>query len=245
MIGGWPLALLSALLAPLLLLQARHTRAVTPRLPEPQGTRSGRVGEGSMRPRLRLLIAGDSAAAGVGVLDQREALAGLLTEALAHRFDLDWQLIARTGYDTRKLIARLQLEPPPPFDVAVLSLGVNDVTGALRVGQWLQAQRELIELLCGRHEVKRVLISAVPPIGRFTALPQPLRGLLGLRAREFNLALRRTLSTWNYGDRCAWVGLPTLDQPDAMAEDGFHPGPAAYRVWAAAITRAIEDWDQH
>ena len=57
-------------LAPLLILQGLYVRRVTPKLPEPLGKRSGVHGTG---PRLRLLILGDSAAAGVGVSTQSQA----------------------------------------------------------------------------------------------------------------------------------------------------------------------------
>ncbi len=57
-------ALVTAALAPLLLWQGRHVRRVTPRLPEAAGPRAGTTGHG---PPLRLLVLGDSAAAGVGV----------------------------------------------------------------------------------------------------------------------------------------------------------------------------------
>ena len=59
----WRLAAGVFALAPLLVAQALRTRRVTPRLPEAAGERSGTQGEG---PRLRLLVLGDSAAAGVG-----------------------------------------------------------------------------------------------------------------------------------------------------------------------------------
>jgi hypothetical protein len=49
------------LLAPLLWLQARHVRRVTPLMPEPPGHRAGTCGRGSL---VRLLVAGDSGAAG-------------------------------------------------------------------------------------------------------------------------------------------------------------------------------------
>lgn len=51
------------LLGPLLWLQARHVRRVTPHMPEPPGLRAGTAGRG---PLIRLLVAGDSGAAGVG-----------------------------------------------------------------------------------------------------------------------------------------------------------------------------------
>ena len=55
-------------LSPLLVAQALRTRARVPRLPEAAGAREGVHGRGATR--LRLLIAGDSSAAGVGVTTQ-------------------------------------------------------------------------------------------------------------------------------------------------------------------------------
>ena len=57
-------------LGPVLLAQGHYVRRVTPRLPEPEGLRQGVEGSG---PPLRLLILGDSSAAGVGVATQAEA----------------------------------------------------------------------------------------------------------------------------------------------------------------------------
>jgi hypothetical protein len=58
---------------PLLIAQANRLRRTALELPEPHGPRSGKVGRGD--PVLRLLVAGDSSAAGVGARTQREALA--------------------------------------------------------------------------------------------------------------------------------------------------------------------------
>ena len=52
------------MLSPVLVAQAVVTRARLPRLPEPEGQRHGVIGRG---PLLRVLITGDSSAAGVGV----------------------------------------------------------------------------------------------------------------------------------------------------------------------------------
>jgi enoyl-CoA hydratase/carnithine racemase len=82
-------------LTPLLVAQAPVTRARMPRLPEAEGPRQGVVGRG---PLLRLLMAGDSSAAGVGVVTQREALAvhwpAQLAQACTVR--VHWQLLARS-----------------------------------------------------------------------------------------------------------------------------------------------------
>jgi lysophospholipase L1-like esterase len=115
-------------LGPVLLAQGLYTRRVTPRLPEAEGERQGEVGSGDI---LRLLIVGDSAAAGVGALTQAEALSGRLVEHLADDYRVSWKLWARTGLDSQGLLELLEQHAPEPFDVALLSIGVNDVTSSL------------------------------------------------------------------------------------------------------------------
>jgi hypothetical protein len=58
------------LLAPVLAAQGMYVRRVTPSLSEPEGVRSGVFGAG---PKIKLLIVGDSAAAGLGAATQHQA----------------------------------------------------------------------------------------------------------------------------------------------------------------------------
>lgn len=220
-------------LAPVLLAQGRHVRRVTPRLPEPEGPRSGREGGG---PLLRLLIAGDSAAAGVGVEHQRQALSGQLLAPLSQRFDVQWQLHATTGHTTADVLHRLAQLPAQTFDVAVISLGVNDVTGGIRMQAWLRAQHRLAELLRARFGVQHVFLSTVGPMDRMTALPHPLRWMLGTRAKRFNAQLLHAVQHWPC---CEVVQLMLDDTPGAIAADGFHPGWLTYQRWAGHVAARI------
>ncbi len=92
-------------MAPVLLCQGRYVRRVTPKLPEAAGPRSGECGAGA---GLGLLVLGDSAAAGVGVATQEEALVGRMVAGLKDRFRVTWRLEAETGATTRSTIARLK-----------------------------------------------------------------------------------------------------------------------------------------
>ncbi|MCB0933463.1 MAG: SGNH/GDSL hydrolase family protein [Mycobacterium sp.] len=233
-VAGLRHLLATVALGPLLLLQGRHVRDVTPRLPEPPGPRSGRAGRGAP---LRLLVAGDSAAAGVGAASQDEALCGRLVAELSPRRTLDWRLEARTGYTTADAHAHLAALPEDRFDVVVLSLGVNDVTGGLGRARWLARQAALADMLRERFAPQAVLFTALPPMHLFPALPQPLRWYLGARARDFNAALADWLSRY---PGCH-LSAPEF-QPDSahIASDGFHPGPAAYTAWAMRIARDID-----
>ena len=226
--------LATAALGPLLLVQGRYVRAVTPRLPEPSGSRSGRTGAGAP---LRLLVAGDSAAAGVGATSQDEALCGRLVSELSARRTLDWRLEARTGYTTADAHAHLAALPEDRFDVVVLSLGVNDVTRGIGRSRWLAGQAALADMLQARFAARAVLFTALPPMHLFPALPQPLRWYLGARALAFNVAL----AEWLPSSPGCYLSAPEFEPAsDYIASDGFHPGPAAYAAWAMRIAGDID-----
>ncbi|WP_319824395.1 SGNH/GDSL hydrolase family protein [Thalassovita sp.] len=217
--------------APLLLAQALHTRATALTLPEPDGPRDGNTGSG---PPLRLLILGDSSAAGVGVDRQAEALSGHLVRALAPDFTLHWQLLAQTGFTTRDALA--MLDHARPADVAVVALGVNDVTRLTPVRAWLARQTRLMDRLETALGVRMICLTPIPPMGQFPLLPNPLRWTLGRHADRLQTA------------RAAHLGhRPTihpihLDLPmdsTLMARDGFHPGPQVYRNWGRATATLI------
>ena len=195
---------------------------------------------------MRLLVAGDSAAAGVGAASQDEAFAGrLVAELSAHRA-LDWRLEARTGYTTADAHAHLAALPEERFDVVVLSLGVNDVTGGIGRARWLARQTALADLLHVRFAPRVILFTELPPppglegggFGNlFPALPQPLRWYLGARARDFNAALADRLPR---RQGCHLVAPDFAPDTAHIASDGFHPGPAAYAAWATRVARDID-----
>jgi len=229
---AWLLAL-----GPLLWLQGRYVRLRTPRLPEPPGARSGVVGSG---PALRVLIAGDSAAAGVGAHSQEQALSGQLVRHLAGQHTVHWQLHALTGEESPGLLRRLRELPEQPFDVVVISMGVNDVTALRAPRQWLDLQHGIAALVGQRFQPRLLVHCAVPPMQVFTALPQPLRWFMGRWAQAFNAQLRNALylHPWRVHHM-----LPAQERESvagqSLASDGFHPGPQAYAQWGQALAQQV------
>ena len=226
-------------LGPLLLLQGRHVRRVTPKLPEPPGPRSGEVGEGAL---LRLLILGDSAAAGVGAQTQDQALSGQLVQALSPHFRVRWLLRAQTGITTVETLQQLRDQQTEVFDVVVTSLGVNDVTGNCSPARWLRNKSQLLSLLQQQCQARLVLLSELPPMHRFPALPQPLRWYLGAQAQRYNRGLQNLLQQRS---DCRLVKVPVpADGADLVASDGFHPGPGFYRLWGQQLAQDIRRYWQ-
>jgi lysophospholipase L1-like esterase len=230
---------LSVLITPVLVLQGRRVRQVTPRLPEAEGARVGVVPGGL--PAVNLLIIGESTAAGVGASNLSEALPGHLAHFLASETSraVRWQLLGRIGVTART--ARTELLAPATAlraDVAVLILGVNDVLGLRRPRAWSADVEQLIQAVRERCGDIPVVLSAVPPIGRFPALPHPLRGALGVHAQLLDRAAVRLVQRLE-----GVLHVPMTLQPGSnvrhyFSTDGFHPSPLGYRLWAEALSRA-------
>ncbi|MDX8347243.1 SGNH/GDSL hydrolase family protein [Cognatiyoonia sp. IB215446] len=222
-------------LMPVLLLQAVYLRMTVLRLPEPDGAREGKVGQG---PPLRLTILGDSSAAGVGVADQQDALLGQVNHRLAPHFTTDYRLIAATGSRTGDVLGWLQDMQALDADVAVIALGVNDVTKGVSLRRWLRQQSALLDRLVHDFGVKYVVVSGLPPMHDFPLLPQPLRWVLGRQAARFDKALHEMVA-----ERRDATSI-TIDMRlnrENMSEDGFHPGPVVYSAWADAVAAQILD----
>lgn len=225
--------LLLTLLGPVLWTQGKYVKRVTPRLPEPPGPREGTTGQG---PLLRILFVGDSAAAGVGAQSQEESLSGQLVNRLSQCNTVEWRVMAVTGLDSPGLANWLEASPALPFDVVLLSIGVNDVTGLMSPTSWVRWQSQLASVINHLFEPALLIHSAVPPMHAFTALPQPLRWFFGRWAREFNLRLTDSLS----GNAQRTVHAPFMqDTPNGLASDDFHPGPIGYAVWAESLSQLI------
>ncbi|WP_299024757.1 SGNH/GDSL hydrolase family protein [uncultured Sulfitobacter sp.] len=225
--------LTTVILSPLLLIQAIGVRKAALRLPEATGPRNATCGSG---PPLRVLIVGDSSAAGVGAPTQDAALAGQLAAALSSHHTVHWHLIASTGATTPTTLARLQAETLPAADIAIVILGVNDVTRGGPMPRWLRTHSLLRAVLRDRTGAQRLYISQVPPLGAFPLLPNPLRWLLGRRAVRFDMALRTALG---HEPDTRYVLLPDMLDVTDMAEDSFHPGPVIYAAWAKEMARQI------
>ncbi len=227
---------LKLVLAPVLVAQAVGTRRRALLLPEASGPREGRIGEGEAA--LRVLIAGDSSAAGVGVAQQDQALAGCLSRALHQRArrPVHWALRAKSGLSTRQVHELLRVEAPPPADVAVVVSGVNDVIDLVSPKRAIAHRAELADWLLAEHGVGHVLFTPLPPVHRFPLLPRPLRGVMGRDALAHNAALRRWTAT--RGD-VSCVAIDIALEPEGMASDGFHPGEPVYLACGEAIAAHI------
>jgi len=223
-------------LGPILIAQARRLRLTALELPEPRGPRRGTVGQGE--PVLRLLVTGDSSAAGVGARTQREALARPLAERLAHRMNgvVRWQLIAQSGLTSEGVLHKLVHERPREADVAVIVVGVNDITKDVPLAFALRQRQFIADWLRVHAGVRHVVFPALPEMEMFPAVPKPLAWYVGQAARRNNRAQKRWAAPLPGISHLAMDGVA---HPDLFCDDGFHPAPALYARVADRLTDHI------
>jgi len=233
------LNLYKAALGPVLLVQAWWLRRTALRLPEAAGPRGGIEGNcGHATTPLRILVVGDSSAAGVGVSTQAEALAQPVAKQLASMTGrcVAWQLVARSGVNTSEALALLARSQLDPADYLITALGTNDVTSQRRPNQFLRDYALLADTLRRRTGAIGLVVTGLPPLRILPAASHPLRWYLG----RYAIRLDRALRAWVEQERMArYVSLEWAACPEDMAQDGFHPGPTQYRRWAELVTDQI------
>ncbi|MDV5168565.1 SGNH/GDSL hydrolase family protein [Photobacterium rosenbergii] len=233
--------LILILMGPIFWVQGKYVRKSIPYLEEAEGPRHGRCGQG--KKPLRVLLIGDSAAAGVGAKCQSQALSGQLTSTLGKQFRVEWQLIAKTGNTTKQVLQSALLHPKQMYDVVVISAGVNDVTKPTSATKWIQHQQTLTNTLRSHFSCQHIILNEIPPMEVFPSLPHPLRWYLGSKAKAFNRKLAKWVDTQ---PDCELVNIGGPLDVVHMAVDGFHPGPQIYQQWGRAVAKLIEArWSSH
>lgn len=223
-------------LFPALLIQGNRVKKNTIRLSEAEGARDGITGQGQT---LTLLILGDSAAAGVGVAHQNDALLGAVVSALQHQYQVHWRLEAQSGDTTSQVIQKTQKMVNQKYDVVVTSVGVNDVTRLMSARTWIKQQQQFYQLIQAKFQPELIIATGVPPMHLFPALPNPLSWLFGQYAKQMNLQLEKMVSKQK---DMQWIEYDIQKYQSMnleMGKDGFHPSKEIYQIWGKEIADRI------
>lgn len=248
---------------PFYLYQAKKLKRTALRLPEPNGNRQGvtlllpkqndtpkqshTISQSLPLPKLTLMILGDSAAAGVGVKQQTEALLGQTiyqlsshSATLAPKFSqIDWFLYAKTGHTSSDTLHQLYtLNTPHTTDIMIFSLGVNDVTKGTSLKQWQTNLNEIIAISQRKFNCQHILFSCVPPMELMPSIPKPLNDFLGRKAKMLDTILQQVCQNHKNTHHIAFQ-LPDKNINQYFAQDGFHPSALTYQIWSQHIYRIL------
>lgn len=168
---------------------------------------------------------GDSVAAGVGVADHRDSMAGRLAERLYQRTGrcVVWQVDARSGAESSEVAALARRSPDLELaDLVVISVGVNDVKNLRSDTAYASGLQTLLEHVRSASRASIILLG-LPPMERFPALPRPLADLLGARARRLDRVGARVAAEFPGVIRVPLALGSIAEVVRPFAGDGFHP----------------------
>jgi lysophospholipase L1-like esterase len=192
---------------------------------------------------LRLLVLGDSIAAGLGAERRKDTLGARLARGLAkelHRA-VELRTAAVVGSESSALAAQLDGLPSSYApDVAVIVIGGNDVTHRVPVVESVRHLEEAIDRLRARGAA--VVVGTCPDLGALREVPQPLRTLGSRMSRQLAIA-QRDAAIRNGAHAVALarvVGPFFITNPDEMFSlDRFHPSALGYKRTAKALLPSV------
>ncbi|MFE7959882.1 SGNH/GDSL hydrolase family protein [Streptomyces sp. NPDC057413] len=254
--GGGGIGIAGAALVGLLVAEAQMARrhvgnGTTNHVPNAEGL-YGLSYDTPGEPPLRLLMLGDSTAAGQGVHRAGQTPGALLASGLAAVAERPVQLrnVALPGArsDDLERQVRLALAGPGPVpDICVIMIGANDVTHRMPPTRSVRYLSAAVRRL--RTAGAEVVVGTCPDLGTIEPVQQPLRWLARRASRQ--LAAAQTIGVVEQGGRT--VSLGDLLGPEFAANprelfgpDSYHPSAEGYATAAMAVLptvcAALELW---
>lgn len=198
-------------------------------------------------PTLRLVVLGDSLAAGVGAPTVDGALPTLIAERVAPALGRPVAVLGHgvSGARTDEVrTAQVPMLGDEPADVVVIVIGSNDVTHLTPPWTLRRQTAELLAEARAAADGAPIVLAGIPLFGGADRLPLPLRWVVMAYAKPLR-ATQREAALDADGVRYVNIARDASPRfrgvPDAMSADGYHPSPVGYGFWADAIAPAVVD----
>ncbi|GGM16883.1 SGNH/GDSL hydrolase family protein [Dactylosporangium sucinum] len=241
-VGGGGIAGAGALFYGLILGQALLARKTIPQVISPPPRADGTYGAQYDGEPIRLVVLGDSSAAGYGAEQPSETFAAAVAAGLAEqqRRPVWMRCLAVVGAESKGLPPQVEVALRHRPDVAVISIGGNDVTHRVGVGPAVRHLVDAVRTL--RAAGVEVVVGTCPDLGTIRPIQPPLRWLARRWSRQ--MATAQTIAVVEAGGRTVSLGdlLGELfyADPDRMFSfDRFHPSGAGYLAAAQAVLPTV------
>lgn len=224
--------------APFLYLQGQYVRRKVGRLPDAGGATQGRFLHAE--ESVRLLVLGESTAAGVGASTHETGLAGQFARFLGEKLakSVHWEVVGRSGITVGETIRELVPKiPSANYDYILLALCGNEVLKLRSPRAFRRDMRRLIAILREKNPAATFFITNAPAVRLSPVLPFPIKFILGhlsalhdANAREFTAAMSQVY----------YFHQPT-SVPDDFFADGLHPSEKGYTAWSKRMIEFFEE----
>lgn len=240
--GGGGLSVLGGSIYGILRTEALLARRTIGNAKDTPPDATGWYGRGRTGPAVKIALLGDSSAAGYGVNEIKETPGAHLASGVAEGVDSRVYLrsLAFVGAQssdlTRQIDVALTIEP----DVAVILIGVNDVTHTVRPSESVRFLELGVSRL--REAGIEVVVGTCPDLGTIEPIMPPLKQVARTWSRR--LAAAQTIAVVEAGGRT--VSLASVLGPEFAAApavffgpDKFHPSAAGYSTLASLLLPSV------
>ena len=224
--------LIIGLLFPLLWYQGMRLKREVPRLPLPGDSPFG-ICKGKDK-EFKILGLGESPMAGVGIAKHSLTLTGLTAVKLNKLLgcSVKWEILAESGLSLKNLNKLIGEQLGKNADLVLVSMGGNDVFQLTPPWVWKNNINTCVKLLYEKENKPLILFSPVPPVGRFPAIPNPLRIMFSFWGLLLQASLAQTINSM---DNAYLLDERFPEGKEYYLEDGIHPSPLAYDPWSEKL----------
>ena len=217
---------------PLLWYQGMRLKREVPRLPTP-GDRPFGICNGKDK-EFNILGLGESPMAGVGIPKHSLTLTGLTAVRLNELLGchVKWKILAESGLSLKNLNKLIREQSDENTDLVLLSIGGNDVFQLTPPWVWKNNINICVKLIFQNYNKPLILFSPVPPVGRFPAIPNPLKIVFCLWGILLQASLAQAINSM---DNAYLLDDRPPDGKEYYLEDGIHPSPLAYDPWSEKL----------
>jgi lysophospholipase L1-like esterase len=190
---------------------------------------------------MRVVWLGDSLASGVGAAGPEGSLPHQVAERLGHQVELS--VLARPGARVADVVGTQlgELEGRGnAADLILVSVGSNDVAHLTRRRDFVRDYNAMLDALAPAA----VAVLSIPDMGSALILAQPLRAIVGVRARVVDRWIRRAVRR-HPNVRHIDIANRRRDAHPVrryLSEDLYHPNEHGYREWAEVVAAALAGW---
>lgn len=233
-------ALISWAALPVYIWQGLGVRKRSLRMPPPDHTGWIHSPDRAKGEPLKILLIGDSSAAGVGARTVEASLGGQLPGLLSEQTSRPVS-VRIAGFNSATC-AHIRDHAVPniereSFDYIALNIGTNDAKNFHTGRRFCRDFGTLIYALKARYPAATIIWSGVLDLRDVPALPSPLNKILSIRSRIINRNGRILCK-----ERGALAPEAEWDVvPENFAVDGFHASEKGYREWAEGLAGYIAE----
>ena len=181
-----------------------------------------------------ILGLGESPMAGVGIAKHTLTLTGLTAGRLNKLlgYSVKWKILAQNGLTLNNLNKLICEQSDESVDLVLVSIGGNDVFQLTPPWIWKKNIDKCVKLIFQKNEKPVILFSPVPPVGRFPAIPSPLRIAFSLWEFLLQGCLAQVINSM---DNTYLLDERYPDGKKYYLEDGIHPSRLAYTAWSEKL----------